>query len=111
MLENLVSNGIKYTASGGTVRIRAEVDEDVVRVSIEDDGIGISEAELPKVFDRFWQSKRTNRSGAGLGLTIARGIVRAHGGRIWVESTEGKGTSVHFTLPIAQPGSTPAEKS
>lgn len=101
VLSNLVSNSVKYTPRGGHVLVRAQVDEDVVRVTVEDTGVGIAEAELPRVFDRFWQSKRTNRSGAGLGLTIARGIVRAHGGRIWIESVLGEGTRVHFTVPRA----------
>lgn len=99
VLSNLVSNSIKYTPEGGSVRVGAAVDGDVVRVTIADTGIGIPEGDLPRVFDRFWQSKRTNRSGAGLGLTIARGIVRAHAGRIWIESAPGEGTSVHFTVP------------
>lgn len=101
VLSNLISNAIKYTPAGGRVEVHAQADEDVVRVTVSDTGIGISEDELPRVFDRFWQSKRTARSGAGLGLAIARGIVRAHGGRIWIESTVGKGTRVHFTIPRA----------
>ena len=103
VLSNLISNGIKYSAEGGKVHISAASDEDVVRISVEDAGVGIPESELPRVFDRFWQSKRTNRSGAGLGLTIARGLVRAHGGRMWIESAVGTGTSVHFTVPRAAP--------
>lgn len=103
VLANLISNGIKYTPNGGQVRVSAVSDEDVVRVTVEDTGVGIPAPELPRVFDRFWQSKRTNRSGAGLGLTIARGLVRAHGGRIWLESTVGSGTLVHFTVPRASP--------
>lgn len=101
VLSNLVSNSVKYSPAGSHVLVRAQVDEDVVRVTVEDTGVGIPESELPRVFDRFWQSRRTNRSGAGLGLTIARGIVRAHGGRIWIESAVGDGTRVHFTVPRA----------
>jgi signal transduction histidine kinase len=101
VLSNLLSNGVKYTPKGGSVTVLAVEDGDSVRVTISDTGVGIPENEVPRVFDRFWQSKRTNRSGAGLGLTIARGIVRAHGGRIWVESAVGTGTLVHFTLPRA----------
>ncbi len=100
-LSNLVSNSVKYTPSGGRVDVNAQVDGDIVRVSVEDTGVGIPEAELHRVFDRFWQSRRTNRSGAGLGLTIVRGIVRAHGGRIWIESRPGEGTKVHFSVPRA----------
>ena len=101
VFSNLIGNAIKYTAAGGTITISANGEHDDVRVTIADTGIGIAEDELPRIFDRFWQSKRTNRSGAGLGLSIARGIVRAHGGRIWVESRVGEGTQVHFTLPRA----------
>jgi PAS domain S-box-containing protein len=101
VLSNLIGNAVKYSSSGGEVVVTAAAEEDVIRVSIADQGAGIPEDELPRVFDRFWQSKRTNRSGAGLGLTIARGIVRAHAGRIWIESKQGEGTTVHFTLPRA----------
>jgi PAS domain S-box-containing protein len=101
VLSNLIGNAVKYSAEGGEVVVTTSEEEDVIRVSIADRGAGIPEEELPRVFDRFWQSKRTNRSGAGLGLTIARGIVRAHAGRIWIESKQGEGTTVHFTLPRA----------
>ncbi|MBM4194814.1 MAG: PAS domain-containing sensor histidine kinase [Gemmatimonadetes bacterium] len=101
LLSNLIGNGIKYTPRGGSVTISAEAQPEDIKVVVADTGVGISADELPRIFDRFWQSKRTNRSGAGLGLNIARGIVRAHGGRIWVESTEGAGTKVHCTLPRA----------
>lgn len=101
VLSNLIGNAIKYTPEGGSVRVAAESDQDIVRVTVTDTGVGIAEADLPRVFDRFWQSKRTNRSGAGLGLAIARGIVRSHSGRIWIESVVGAGTTVHFTVPRA----------
>jgi len=101
VLSNLIGNAIKYTPRGGHVTISAEPIDDFLQVTVADTGVGIPEQELPRVFDRFWQSKRTNRSGAGLGLTIARGMVRAHGGRIWIESETGKGTQVHFTVPRA----------
>lgn len=100
LMTNLVSNAIKYSPSGSEVRIDSRVENDFVVVAVADNGIGISADELPLVFDRFWQSKRTTRSGAGLGLAIARGIVRAHGGDIHIASTVGKGTIVSFTLPI-----------
>lgn len=99
VLSNLVSNSIRFTPAGGEVSVTATEEGDVVRITVADTGIGIPESDLPRVFDRFWHSKRTNRSGAGLGLAIARGIVRAHGGRIWIESAPGTGTRVHFTVP------------
>jgi signal transduction histidine kinase len=66
-----------------------------------DTGGGIASEHLPLVFDRFWQATRTGRQGAGLGLPITKGIVEAHGGRIWVESTRGRGTTFSFTIPKA----------
>lgn len=101
LLSNLLGNAIKYTPREGNVTLAVECESEHLRVTIADSGAGIAADELPRIFDRFWQSRRTNRSGAGLGLTIARGIVRAHGGRIWVESELGAGTRVHFTLPLA----------
>ena len=102
LLSNLVSNAIKFSPRDGEVRITASFGADFVTVSIADDGVGIAASELPLVFDRFWQSKRTNRSGAGLGLAIARGIVRAHGGDIFIASVINAGTTVSFTLPLVR---------
>lgn len=100
-LSNLVGNAIKFTPPGGKIVITVRGDEDDVTVSVADTGIGIPEDQLPRVFDRYWQSTRTNRQGAGLGLAIAKGIIEAHGGRIWIESTVGQGTIAQFTLPVA----------
>ena len=102
LLSNLVSNAVKFSRPGGEVRITTHVHPQYVTVSIADDGVGIAPNELPLVFDRFWQSKRTNRSGAGLGLAIARGIVRAHGGDISIKSAINAGTTVSFTLPVVR---------
>jgi signal transduction histidine kinase len=77
----------------------------VVTFAVADTGPGISTGELPHVFDRYYQAQRKNRDGIGLGLSIARGIVEAHGGRIWAESREvepGKGTTFFFTLPVGE---------
>jgi PAS domain S-box-containing protein len=98
-LSNLVGNAIKFTPSGGKIVISARANSDEVVVSVADTGIGIPEDQLSKVFDRYWQSGRTDRQGAGLGLAIAKGIIEAHGGRIWLESKARKGTTVQFTLP------------
>jgi PAS domain S-box-containing protein len=100
VLSNLIGNAVKFTPAGGRVDVHVVSDGDAVRFTVQDTGPGIPPDELPRVFDRFWQSKRTNRSGAGLGLAIARGLIQAHGGRIWVESTLNEGTAVHFTLPL-----------
>jgi PAS domain S-box-containing protein len=101
VVSNLVGNAIKYTAAGGSARLVAEADGAMVRFAVHDTGIGIAEDDLPFVFDRYWQSRRTNRSGAGLGLAIARGIVEAHGGTIRLRSRVGEGTAVEFTVPVA----------
>ena len=70
---------------------------------VKDTGSGIAAEHLPHVFDRFWQAKTAERRGAGLGLPIVKGIVEAHGGRIWVESTLGHGSTFFFTIPTAVP--------
>ena len=98
LFSNLIGNSIKFTPDGGTITVRAAPDGDVVRFSVIDTGPGISPEELPHVFDRYYQAQRRNRDGIGLGLSIAKGIVEAHGGRIWVESEEGKGSTFSFTL-------------
>ena len=103
VLSNLVGNAVKFTPHGGQVRLRAVRDGAMIQISVVDTGAGISAEDLPFVFDRFWQSKRTDRSGAGLGLAIAHGIVRAHGGTLRLESQLGKGTTAIFTLPAASP--------
>lgn len=104
VLSNLVGNALKFTGAGGAVAITGALDGHFVQFSVRDTGVGIPHEDLPFVFDRFWQSKRTNRSGAGLGLAIARGIVLGHGGRIWIESTPGVETAVRFTLPTKDSG-------
>jgi PAS domain S-box-containing protein len=100
---NLISNAAAHTPQGGRIVIRSERIGDVeAKVTVEDTGCGILPEHLPHVFDSFWQAERTGRAGAGLGLAIAKGIVNAHGGQIWVESEPGRGSSFHFTLPLAE---------
>jgi PAS domain S-box-containing protein len=101
VLENLIGNAIKFTRPGGSIVARASLGDRGVLFSVTDTGGGIEAEHLPLVFDRFWQATRTARLGAGLGLPIAKGIVEAHGGRIGVESTQGRGTTVWFTIPQA----------
>ena len=100
-LSNLIGNSIKFSSRGSKIVLMARNDSDSVVISVLDTGRGIPHDQLPRVFDRYWQSSRTDRQGAGLGLAIAKGIVEAHGGKIWVESKPGEGTTVSFTLPIA----------
>jgi signal transduction histidine kinase len=101
VLGNLGGNAVKFTLAGGSVRLCAESDGREVRVSCIDTGPGIARADLPHVFDRFWQARSTRRAGAGLGLAISKGIVEAHGGRISADSTPGAGSTFSFTLPLA----------
>jgi len=100
IVSNLVGNALKFTPRGGSVFIGAHVSGDEVLCFVRDTGQGIAEQELPRVFDRFWKDHRNNRTGIGLGLCIVKGLVEAHAGRIWVESTLGTGTTFFFTLPL-----------
>ena len=100
VMANLVGNALKFTPAGGRVTIGAEATAEGVRVWVKDTGSGIPVADQARVFDRFWHArKNAKRRGSGLGLAIARGIVEAHGGRIWVESVVQKGSTFSFTLP------------
>lgn len=101
VLENLVGNAIKFTKPGGCITIGARRRDAEVVFSVADTGAGIPAEALPHVFDRFWQARRAKRRGVGLGLAIVKGIVEAHGGRVWVESTPGRGTTFFFTVPAA----------
>jgi PAS domain S-box-containing protein len=100
-LSNLVTNALKFTESGGHVRLSAEPDPNGVRFVVEDTGTGITAEDLPHVFDRFWHKRRAAQPGSGLGLPIVRGIIEAHGGQISVESTLGEGSRFSFTVPSA----------
>src|SRR6185503_5323871 len=86
VLSNLVGNAIKFTPENGTIAVRAEPAEGHVLVSVADTGPGIPDEYVPHIFERYWKGKRQGRTGTGLGLYIAKGIVDAHGGRIWLES-------------------------
>jgi len=101
VLFNLVGNAVKFSAPGAEVRIAAYRQGGEIVFAVSDQGPGIADDHLPYLFQRFWQAPDTRHGGAGLGLTIARGIVEAHGGRIWVESSVGRGSTFSFTLPAA----------
>jgi signal transduction histidine kinase len=102
VLANLLGNAVKFSESGAVVTLVADSDGGQARIAVVDTGPGIPAHQLPHLFDRHWHAKRAGRSaGTGLGLAIARGIVEAHGGRIWVESREGHGSSFWFTVPVA----------
>jgi signal transduction histidine kinase len=98
---NLIGNAIKFTPEHGWVRLRVTREDTQVEFQVIDDGPGIPAESVPHLFDSFWQARLSDRRGVGLGLTIAKGIVEAHGGRMWVESTIGAGSTFHFTLPAA----------
>jgi signal transduction histidine kinase len=105
VFRNLIENAIRHTPSGGAIRVRAEVDNDAVVVAVSDSGAGIPPEDLPHIFDRFYRGEKSRSregyasGGAGLGLAIAKGIIEAHGGRIWAESVLGRGTVMQFSLP------------
>jgi CheY-like chemotaxis protein len=100
VFSNIVGNAVKFTPSGGEIRIVGEQDGAETRFSIVDSGQGIAAEALPRVFDRFWRAHETAHLGTGLGLCIAKGIVESHGGRISVESVLGRGATFTFTLPV-----------
>ena len=100
VLMNLLTNALRHTPGDGSVAVRAETLAGEVRVAVEDTGDGLDAEDRERMFERFWRGDRSRTSqGAGLGLAIARGLVEAHGGRIWAEDREGGGARVCFTLP------------
>lgn len=101
VIVNLVHNAIKFTPSGGQVTVSAERIDDELVITVRDTGVGVPAADLPRIFERFYKSYRTRSDGSGLGLAIARHIVLGHGGRIWVESVERRGSTFYLSLPVA----------
>ncbi len=99
VLDNLLGNALKFTPKGGSITVNTESLENEVRVSVADTGPGIPSEALSRIFEPYWQVQKT-RSGMGLGLFIAKTVVEAHGGRIWVDSVVGRGTTFYFTLPV-----------
>lgn len=105
VLSNLVGNAVKFTPRAGRITVCAEQMGSEVRFGVIDTGPGIPAEQLPHIFGRFWQARSSDRRGIGLGLAIAKGIVEAHNGRIWVESHVGLGSTFYFTLPSVTPES------
>jgi signal transduction histidine kinase len=99
VLSNIIGNAVKFSPRGGAVVVRAECLPSEVLFTVSDEGPGIPAAHRAHIFDRYWHQPKGNRSGAGLGLYIAKGIVESHGGRIWIQDG-GPGTAVSFTLPF-----------
>jgi signal transduction histidine kinase len=106
VLENLISNAVKYSPEGGIIRVAGRADGDRAIVSVSDQGVGVPPEEQDKLFRRFYRVDnrlRRETQGAGLGLFLSKAIVEAQGGRIWVESPPGRGARFSFTLPLATP--------
>ncbi len=102
ILYNIISNAMKYSPEGGRITFKVKEENERIVVSVSDEGVGIPKDNLTKIFDRFYRVDRARSrklGGTGLGLAIAKEMVTAHGGEIWAESTEGKGTTIFFTLP------------
>jgi len=103
---NLVSNAIKYSPQGGDVDVTAVQQDRQVQVAVRDQGLGIPKEKQAHLFEMFYRAhgeERGGLTGMGLGLYLSRYLVEAHGGRIWVESEEGKGSTFYFALPIQDP--------
>ncbi|MBD8033632.1 MULTISPECIES: cell wall metabolism sensor histidine kinase WalK [Solibacillus] len=102
VIDNIISNALKYSPDGGYIRFGFTVHDNMLRVMISDDGMGIPKENVARIFDRFYRVDRArarSMGGTGLGLAIAREMIEAHGGKIWAESEEGQGTTIFFTLP------------
>ncbi|MCP4139663.1 MAG: cell wall metabolism sensor histidine kinase WalK [Chloroflexi bacterium] len=108
VLDNLVSNALRYTPNKGMIRISAELEDNEILVSVHDSGNGINSTDLPHIFERFYRGEKSRprnkekNGGVGLGLAIAKGLVEAHGGKIRVKSESGQGTRFSFSLPIKE---------
>jgi two-component system phosphate regulon sensor histidine kinase PhoR len=104
VLDNLISNALKFTPSGGQVDVRLSAVDGAVVIEVQDTGLGVSEDDQPQLFDRFFRSSQATKNqipGSGLGLTISKAIIERHGGRIELESSEGVGTTVRVRLPLS----------
>jgi PAS domain S-box-containing protein len=109
VFENLIGNAAKFTAPGGRISVGARPTKGEVLFWVADTGTGIPDADLPHLFDRFWQAGKADSRSSGLGLSIVKGIVDAHGGRVWVESATGRGSTFYFALPVAPMDNRPIE--
>ena len=104
---NLISNAYKYTPNGGTITVQAKSDKEIITCSVKDTGVGMTEGEVEKLFNKFWRSEDAyvrDQPGTGLGLAIAKNLVEMQGGEISVESKKGNGTTFSFTIPICPEG-------
>lgn len=105
VLLNLLSNAVKFTPAGGSIYLKGAAKDGTVTISVEDTGIGIPASALPKIgrpFEQVESQHSKSHKGTGLGLALSRSLVELHGGTLTIESTEGVGTKVSFTLPLAR---------
>jgi signal transduction histidine kinase len=102
VLENILSNAVKYSPKGGEIRLAGVLSAEDYEICVEDEGIGMTAEQVEKVFEKFYRvdSSNTAVEGTGLGMSIVRHIVDAHGGRVWVESEPDRGTRVFVSLPL-----------
>jgi two-component system phosphate regulon sensor histidine kinase PhoR len=106
VLQNLLDNSIQYTLPGGQIVLSAEAHDNEVVFSVSDTGIGIPQADQPRIFERFYRvdvARSREAGGTGLGLAIAKHLIEVHNGRLWVESEVGRGSQFHFSVPIFDP--------
>lgn len=104
VLANLLSNAVKFSPHGGTIRVEAEQQEEFVVVKLRDEGIGIMAEMIPQLFQKFFRvdnAATREIGGTGLGLVLVKQIIEAHGGQVWVESTQGEGSTFSFSLLVA----------
>jgi signal transduction histidine kinase len=104
VIRNLLSNAVKFTNPGGKIQIFSQIDQGMAVITVSDNGIGINEDDIPKLWDITTSYSRpgtSNEKGTGIGLTLCKEFVEKHGGRIWVESVPGKGSDFRFSLPVS----------
>jgi signal transduction histidine kinase len=111
VLSNVIGNALKFTPRGGAITVSMRAASLHLELSVEDTGPGVPAEEIPLLFDRFWRAPCASQSGTGLGLHICKGIVEAHGGRIWAEHAPGSGLKVCWTVPFAGPDATTESRS
>jgi two-component system sensor histidine kinase VicK len=103
VIDNIISNALKYSPEGGTIRFAMTVEEGALQIRISDQGMGIPKENIERIFDRFYRVDRARSremGGTGLGLAISKEMIHAHGGSIWAKSAYGRGTTIFFTLPF-----------
>ncbi len=103
VIDNIMSNAIKYSPEGGKITFQLAKEQNRVKFSIKDQGLGIAREKVDKIFDRFYRvdkARSRELGGTGLGLAISKEIIEAHHGHIWATSKEGQGTTIYFTLPL-----------